>query len=93
MNMELITHLAGMILAVIVAIYIAIKYDEYEKWNQYKIRYKVTPIVPDPVDGEWEFLRKVRFNYIETKVEKYEERSMQNFGMYPYGGIDLQRCS
>jgi hypothetical protein len=82
-----------MLLTVAMSVFIAIKYDEYENRNMYRIRHMTSKLVLDPVDGEWEFLRKVRFNYIETTVEKDEERSTQNFGMYPYGGIDFQRCA
>jgi hypothetical protein len=85
--------MALMLVTVAMSVFIAIKYDEYENRNMYRIRHKPSRLVLDPVDGEWEFLRKVRFDYIETTVEKYEERSTQNFGMYPYGGIDLQRCA
>lgn len=92
--MELITHLAGMVLAVIVAIYIAIKYDEYEKWNQYKIRYKVTPLVRDPVDGEWEFVRKQRrFEYIETTLEKIQEEFEADPGHYSRECAHFERCA
>ena len=92
--MELITHLAGMMLSVIVAIYIAIKYDEYEKWNQYKIRYKVTPLVRDPVDGVWEFVRKQRrFEYIETTLEKIQEEFEDDPSHHSGECAYFQRCA
>lgn len=91
--MELLIHMVLMPLTIAAAVYLAIKYDEYEPYISDYLDYKVTPLVYDPVDGEWEFVRKVRFEYIETTVAKYEEESTGDFGYHPYSGIDFQRCA
>lgn len=90
---SLLIHMTLVLATVAMSVFIAIKYDEYENRNMYRIRHKTSKLVLDPVDSEWEFLRKVRFNYIETTVEKYEEESTTNFGYYPGEGIDFQRCA
>lgn len=93
--MELLIRVVLIAFTIAVAVYIAIKYDEYEKWNRYRIRYKVRPLTKDPVDGEWEFVRKQRrFEYVYAEeVEKDQEESTEDFGHYPYSGIDFQRCA
>lgn len=90
---SLLTHMALMLVTVAMSVFITIKYDEYENRNMYRIRHKTSKLVLDPVDGEWEFLRKVRFNYNEITVEKDEKESTTNFGYYPGEGIDFQRCA
>ena len=90
---SLLIHMVLMLLTVAMSVFIAIKYDEYENCNMYRIRHTTSKLVLDPVDGEWEFLRKVRFDYIEITVEKDEEESTTNFGYYPGDGIDFQRCA
>ena len=90
---SLLIHMALTLATVVMAVFIAIKYDEYENRNMYRIRHTTSKLVLDPVDGEWEFLRKVRFNYIEIAVEKDEEESTTSFGYYPGEGIDFQRCA
>ena len=91
--MNLLIHMAMILLTIAMSVFIAIKYDEYENRNMYRIMHKTSKLVLDPVDGEWEFLRKVRFNYIETTVEKDEEESTTNFGYYPGESINFLWCA
>lgn len=54
--MRFFIHLILIPLVIYVAARIAIKYDEYEKWNRYSIRIKTTKLVLDTVDAEWEYV-------------------------------------
>ena len=93
--MELLIRVVLVAFTIAVAVYIAIKYDEYEKWNRYRIRYKVRPLTKDPVDGEWEFVRKQRrFEYVYAEeMEKYQEES--TFQLFEHGNerTHYERCA
>lgn len=82
-------------LTIAISVYIAIKYDEYEKINYYRIKYKVTPLVKDPVDGEWEFIRKQRrFEYVYAEeVEKDQEESTFQLFEHDNERTHYERCA
>lgn len=82
-------------LSVAAAVYIAIKYDKYEKYISCYFIYKVSPLVKDPVDAEWEFVRKQRrFEYVYAEeMEKYQEGSTFDIHEYTNEGTSYERCA
>jgi hypothetical protein len=78
----------------IASVYIAIKLDDYEDVMYYKNSKRVSKLVMDPMDAEWEFVRKQRrFEYIETTLEKIQEGFEGDPSHHSRGYTHFERCA
>ena len=78
----------------VASVYIAVKLTDYEDMMYYKNSKRASKLVMDPMDAEWEFVRKQRrFEYIETTLEEIQEEFENDPSHHSRECAHFQRCA